>query len=98
MPRRRTPKSIVSAPPAELAASGEMFDRLRRLAKALFAGCDAQVVLVQEDTAWRSHDPKGRLPPDAPGARVAVAEGKLLWVADAREDNRFKHRKNVRDL
>ena len=33
--------------------------------------------------AWRSHDPGGRAPKDAPVARIAVEEGRLLWIADA---------------
>jgi GAF domain-containing protein len=52
-------------------------------------------VLVGDGPAWRSHDPEGRLSPDAPGARVALAENKLLWVADARQDPRFRDRPNV---
>jgi PAS domain S-box-containing protein len=74
-----------------------VFDRAQRLARALFPCCDdAQVVLVGDGPAWRSHDPEGRLPPDAPGARVALDEGKLLWVPDAREDPRFRDRPNVK--
>jgi len=47
------------------------------------------------DWVWRSHDPEGLLPKDAPGARVAVTEGKLLWVPDATIDPRFRDRPNV---
>ncbi|MFL5296534.1 MAG: ATP-binding protein [Phenylobacterium sp.] len=97
MARSKTPKQPAIAPPPELAGSGLVFDRVRRLAKALFpSACDAQIVLVGEGPAWRSHDPKGRAPPDAPVAHIAVAEGRLLWVADAREDPRFRDRPNVR--
>jgi PAS domain S-box-containing protein len=96
MARDGTRKPAVTAPPPELAKSGPVFDRLRSLAKALFPDADASVVLVGDGDAWRSHDPKGRLPKDAPAARLAVAEGKLLWVADATQDPRFSDRPNVK--
>jgi PAS domain S-box-containing protein len=92
---RKTSNSNAVAPPPELAASGPVFDRAQRLARAIFPDCDAQVVLVGDGRAWRSHDPEGRLPPDAPGARVALEEDKLLWVPDARQDPRFRNRPNV---
>ena len=92
----RKPPQTPAAPPSELAQSGPVFDRVQRLAKALFPGCDAQVVLVGAGAAWRSHDPRGRLPPDAPAARIAVDENRLLWIADAREDARFRDRPSVK--
>jgi len=97
MARKGTPNRAATKPPPELAGSGAVFDRTQRLAKALFPGNDSQVVLVGDvpgDT-WRSHDPEGLLPKDAPGARVAVTEGKLLWVPDATIDPRFRDRPNV---
>jgi PAS domain S-box-containing protein len=96
MARGTSPKSNAAAPPSELAGSGAVFDRVQRLAKAVFLDCDAQVVLVNGGNTWRSHDPEGRLPRDAPGARAALADGKLLWVEDVRRDPRFKNRKHVR--
>jgi PAS domain S-box-containing protein len=95
MPREGTINRAVTKPPSELANSGAVFDRTQRLAKALFPGNDSQVVLVGEGDAWRSHDPEGRLPKDAPGARLAVTEGKLLWLADATKDARFCDRPSV---
>ena len=89
----RLPEAVT--PPPELAESGAVFDRTQRLAKALFPGNDCQVVLVSDTDTWRSHDPEGRLPKDAPAARLAVAEGKLLWVADASQDPRFSDRPSV---
>ncbi|MFI4964357.1 MAG: ATP-binding protein [Caulobacterales bacterium] len=83
--------------PSGLEQSGPVFDRARRLARTLFGAVDAQVVLIGEGEgeAWRSHDPDGRLPRDAPAARIAVDEGRLLWVADASRDPRFCDRPNV---
>jgi PAS domain S-box-containing protein len=81
--------------PSGLEQSGPVFDRARRLARTLFGDVDASVVLVGEGDAWRSHDPGGRAPKDAPGAHLAVQEGRLLWVGDAREDPRFRDRPSV---
>src|SRR5262249_27750294 len=82
-------------PPPELAGSGHVFDRIQRLAKALFPGCDSQVTLVGEGGTWRSHDPNGELPQDAPGAWAVVKSGELLWLGDSREDPRFNQRPAV---
>jgi PAS domain S-box-containing protein len=81
--------------PSGLEQSGPVFDRARRLAKTLFGDVEAAVVLVDEGGAWRSHDPDGRAPKDAPVARIAVEEGRLLWIGDASEDPRFRDRPNV---
>jgi PAS domain S-box-containing protein len=98
MARRKTPQASVAAPPSELAGSQPALDRIQRLAKALFGDCDAQVVLVGEGPTWRSHDPDGRLPSDAPVARIAVETGDLVWIADARDDALFRDRPSVREL
>jgi GAF domain-containing protein len=82
--------------PSGLEHSGPVFDRARRLARTLFGAVDAQVVLIGEGEAWRSHDPKGRLPKDAPAARIAIEEDRLLWVADASRDPRFRDRPSVK--
>jgi PAS domain S-box-containing protein len=76
--------------PIGLEESGPVFDRAQRLAKALFGAVDAQVILIADGKAWRSHDPKGRLPQEAPAARIAVEENRLLWLADASQDPRFR--------
>ena len=82
--------------PAGFEQSGPIFDRARRLAKTLFGGVDAQVVLVGEGEAWRSHDPEGRLPKDAPAARLAAERNELIWIADASKDRRFRNRPMVK--
>jgi PAS domain S-box-containing protein len=82
--------------PSGLEQSGPVFDRARRLARTLFGNVEASVVLVGEGDAWRSHDPDGRAPKDAPVARLAVQEGRLLWIGDAREDPRFRDRPAVK--
>jgi PAS domain S-box-containing protein len=53
------------------------------------------LVLMGEGAAWRSHDPSGQAPKDAPVARLVIDSGELLWVADASLDERFRHRPNV---
>ena len=82
--------------PIGLEQSGPVFDRARRLAKTLFGAVDAQVVLISDGKAWRSHDPEGQLPNEAPAASIAVEEGRLLWVPDASLDPRFRDGLTVR--
>ncbi|WP_372785442.1 ATP-binding protein [Phenylobacterium sp.] len=81
--------------PNGLEHSGPVFDRARRLARTLFADVEASVVLVGDGETWRSTDPEGRLPKDAPVARIAVEEGRLFWLADASQDPRFRDRPRV---
>ncbi|MGZ3376563.1 MAG: ATP-binding protein [Phenylobacterium sp.] len=83
--------------PSGLEQSGPVFDRARRLARTLFSNVEAAVVLVSEEGAWRSHDASGKAPKDAPVAQMVVESGELMWVADAREDARFRERANVKD-
>jgi PAS domain S-box-containing protein len=82
--------------PSGLEQSGPVFDRARRLAKTFFGAVDAQVVLISNGVAWRSHDPEGRLPKDAPVARMVVEEGRLIWIDDASKDKRFSDRPSVK--
>ena len=82
--------------PEGLEQSGPVFDRARRLAKTLFGAVDAQIVLISNGEPWRSHDPDGRLPKDAPAAHIAVQEDRLIWIADATKDPRFCDRANVK--
>jgi PAS domain S-box-containing protein len=83
--------------PSGFEQSGAAFDRARRLAKTLFGGAvDAQVVLVEDGQAWRSHDPRGQLPKDAPVASLAVEEDRLIWIGDATQDPRFSDRPMVK--
>jgi PAS domain S-box-containing protein len=82
--------------PKGLEQSGPVFDRARRLARTLFQDVEAGVVLVGEGGAWRSHNPSGRAPKDAPVAQLVVDSGEAMWVADARLDPRFRDRANVK--
>ena len=82
--------------PKGLEQSGPVFDRARRLARTLFQDVEAGVVLVVDGAAWRSHDPSGHAPKDAPVAQLVVDSGELMWVADARLDPRFRDRPNVK--
>jgi PAS domain S-box-containing protein len=101
MPHAKSPRSSTSGkaqaagPPPELAGSGHVFDRIQRLANALFPNAIAQVTLIGEGGAWRSHDPEGLHPQDAPGAQAAIEAGELLWIADTRLDARFRERPTV---
>ena len=82
--------------PSGLEQSGPVFDRARRLARTLFGAVDAQVILMVDGGAWRSHDPEGRLPGDAPAAQVAIESGRLLWLEDASQDPRFRNGATVK--
>ncbi|HLZ76715.1 ATP-binding protein [Phenylobacterium sp.] len=73
-----------------------MFDRARRLARTLFRDVEASVVLVNGGEAWRSHNPTGEAPADAPVAQLIVDSGEAMWVADASQDPRFRERRNVK--
>src|SRR3954462_4235049 len=77
-------------PPYGLAAAQPAFDRVTRVAKALFGAQDASVVLLDGSRAWRSRDRFGMFQ-DADSATDTVRQtGEPLWVADAREDPRFR--------
>jgi PAS domain S-box-containing protein len=82
--------------PIGLEHSGPVFDRARRLARTLFSDVEASVVLVGGGAAWRSNDPDGHLPKDAPVAQIAIEEGRLVWIADASKDPRFRDRPMVK--
>src|SRR5438270_269946 len=78
-----------------LEESGPVFDRARRLARALFGDVEASVVLVGDGEAWHSHDPGGVALKDAPATSRVVENGRLLWVEDASHDPRFSDRPTV---
>jgi PAS domain S-box-containing protein len=92
MARAKRPPAAMPAPPKDLEHSGPVFDRAVRLAGALFADAKAQISLIGDGPAWRSHDPEGRIPSDAPAGRLVVAAGELLWIEDASKDPRFRER------
>jgi signal transduction histidine kinase/ActR/RegA family two-component response regulator len=65
------------------------FNRVTRVAKALFGAVGSNIVVVEQGRTWRSRDPAGRLPAPAPGAEYAMRTGELLWLEDAIRDSRF---------
>jgi PAS domain S-box-containing protein len=69
----------------DLDHSGPVFDRARRLARALFGGesVHAAIVLLGDSGVWRSVDPGIVLPAETPGASWVAEHGELLWVEDA---------------
>jgi PAS domain S-box-containing protein len=82
--------------PSGLEQSGPVFDRARRLARTLFHDVEAAVVLVTGGETWRSHNPTGEAPKDAPVAQLVIDGGEAMWVADARADARFCERATVK--
>jgi PAS domain S-box-containing protein len=92
MARAKRPPAATPTRPEDLQHSGPVFDRAVRLAGALFADTKAQISLIGDGPAWRSHDPDGRIPSDAPASRLVVAAGELLWIEDASKDPRFRER------
>jgi PAS domain S-box-containing protein len=77
------------SPPAGFEQSAQVFDRLTRLAEALLAPCKAQITILIDGKPWRSHDPKGTLGEKAVLAKMAVAQRKTVWIADARRHRTF---------
>jgi PAS domain S-box-containing protein len=76
--------------PAGFERSADVFARVTRLAEALFAPAKAQVTLLIDEKPWRSNDPGGVLGEKAVTARTVIAQRKLLWVADASRDRRYR--------
>jgi PAS domain S-box-containing protein len=81
---------------AELEHSHAVFDRARRLACTLFGTVNAQITLVGDNELWRPHDPEHKLPATSPGAELAVAENRIVWVADGTKDPMFRDRPAVK--
>jgi len=65
-----------------------VFDRATRIARGMFGGGEALVVLVQDGVAWRSRDFGAQLGPRDWAAEAVIASGKLLWIEDGRTDPR----------
>ncbi|CAN7143216.1 ATP-binding protein [Phenylobacterium sp. LjRoot225] len=81
--RSGEPNEAPTGVPPELARSGPVFDRARRLAGALFGldASSADIILVDQGRTWRCEDPDGK-PMEAPGTRSVAESGELLWVED----------------
>lgn len=69
--------------------SKAVFDRATRIAKSLFQGGDATIILIQDGRVWRSRDPLGVLPAGDEAAEIVMRRGELMCVADARKNARF---------
>ncbi len=81
--------------PTGFEESGPIFDRARRLARALFPEAEASVVLPGVGQTWRSHEPYGKAPKTAPVALRAMERGELIWLGDLTKDPEFKDRATV---
>ena len=77
--------------PFGLDLSMAVFDRATRLARTLFGGGEALIILMEDGGAWRSRPVPGSASTDDPAAQVVIDTGELLWVEDARLDPRFAH-------
>ena len=58
------------------------FQRATRIAEALFSGGEASVILVDGERVWRSGGSLVGTKTPALGARLVIARGKSVWVAD----------------
>ncbi|WP_374577660.1 ATP-binding protein [Phenylobacterium sp.] len=76
--------------PLGLDISQAVCDRASRLAKTMFGALDAQVVLTRDGEIWCSRERREdvRRTRDR-GVEIVLAEGRLLWIEDARKDERF---------
>jgi PAS domain S-box-containing protein len=66
-----------------------VLDRATRLARSLFGGGNALIILVEDGVAWRSRQLADEMPTDDPAAQIVIETGELLWVEDALTDPRF---------
>ncbi|HKR89097.1 MAG TPA: ATP-binding protein [Phenylobacterium sp.] len=74
---------------AELERSGPVFDRVRRLAGALFGGDQRNSVIVIVAGGDRRRRDLAASPRITPGARWVVEHGEALWVEDVRAEPLF---------
>jgi signal transduction histidine kinase/CheY-like chemotaxis protein len=74
--------------PFGLDLSLEVFHRATRIARALFKGGDALIVLVQDGVAWRSRQFDAALGAGDWAAEHVIDTGELLWIEDGRLDPR----------
>src|SRR3569623_757011 len=82
--------------PLGLEESTPVFDRARRIARALFPSAEASVILFDQDgLAWRSHEPYGAAPKSAPIASLAVERGEIIWLGDLSQDPDYRDRPAV---
>ncbi|MBS0359923.1 MAG: response regulator [Proteobacteria bacterium] len=81
--------------PLGLEESTPVFDRARRIARALFPDAEASVVLFDQGLAWRSHEPYGEAPKSAPIASLAVERGETVWLGDLSQDPDYRDRPAV---
>jgi PAS domain S-box-containing protein len=86
--KRGTPAPLLAPPGFE--QSSDVFDRLTRLAEALLAPGKAQITLLIDGKPWRSHDPSGALGEKATLTEMAVAERRVVWIADTLAHPHFK--------
>ena len=65
-----------------------MFDRATRIARALFPGGDAFIVLMHDGAAWSSRPYVTQLDPAVWGPQLVIDTGEQVWIEDARLDPR----------
>jgi PAS domain S-box-containing protein len=78
-----------STAPFGLDLSLAVFDRATRFAKGLIEGGESTIVLIKDGVAWRSRFADDIYPPHDRAAEYVIATGEMLWVEDARLDERF---------
>jgi PAS domain S-box-containing protein len=61
------------------------FKRACALARLMFDGYGATIILARDGRVWRSGDPKGRFPAADGASEHVIASGEPLWVEDLRE-------------
>ncbi|MDO9338374.1 MAG: ATP-binding protein [Caulobacter sp.] len=78
-----------STAPFGLDLSMAVFDRATRFARGLIEGGESTIILVKDGVAWRSRFADDLFPRHDRSADYVIATGKMLWVEDARLDERF---------
>jgi signal transduction histidine kinase/CheY-like chemotaxis protein len=74
--------------PFGLDLSLAVFDRATRIARALFPGGDAFIVLMQDGEAWSSRPYIAELSPGVWGPQLVIDSGEQVWIEDGRLDAR----------
>src|SRR5436190_4020472 len=72
--------------PFGVEVSPQVFDRATLVARGLFPGSEAMVILVKDGVAWRSRVKQVNLPERDRVAERVIATGEMIWIADGLAD------------
>jgi len=79
-------QTAVEAAPFGVDVSLQVFDRATLVARGLFPGSEAMVILVKDGVTWRSRVKQENLPERDRVAERVIATGEMIWIADGLAD------------